>query len=257
MSGGKGKVKTPSVQQQMAQMQALRPKDIALPMGQPGTGPALPQNPGGMGSPATGMGLQAPSWAQPPQYGPGGGGSFPRMPQTGAPGGWSGGGMGGGMGPMAGTPAHGQMPPGGGKAAGGMRPGMGSGMPPGMGGQMGSGMPAFPTGLPAPRTGSWNMPWWGQQAPNVGAAMLQQQNPEAYAAMQAAGQGGPPASQAAPAAAAASAGGAGAPYSAGKGGGQWRGPEDWQSYRMWIDAGTPSQEEWFRSGSGYIPAGSG
>jgi hypothetical protein len=31
----------------------------------------------------------------------------------------------------------------------------------------------------------WGAPWWGQQAPNVGAAMLQQQDPEAYARLQA------------------------------------------------------------------------
>jgi hypothetical protein len=40
----------------------------------------------------------------------------------------------------------------------------------------------------------WGAPWWGQQAPNVGAAMMQQQDPEAYARMQAMqyGQPAPP-----------------------------------------------------------------
>lgn len=40
-------------------------------------------------------------------------------------------------------------------------------------------------GLQAPSwaQGDWAMPWWGQQAPNVGAAMLQQQDPAAWAQM--------------------------------------------------------------------------
>jgi hypothetical protein len=61
---------------------------------------------------------------------------------------------------------------------------------------MAMGTPQTGMGLQAPgwATGDWAMPWWGQQAPNVGAAMLQQQNPQAFAQMQAP----PPAPVAAP-----------------------------------------------------------
>jgi hypothetical protein len=74
--------------------------------------------------------------------------------------------------------------------------GMGYNMP---ANPMAMGSPATGQGLAAPNwaTGDWAMPWWGQQAPNVGAAMMQQQNPQAYAQMQAP----PPAPAPAPAAA--------------------------------------------------------
>jgi hypothetical protein len=48
--------------------------------------------------------------------------------------------------------------------------------------QMGSVAAGQGLGPPAWAKGDWEMPWWGQQAPNVGAAMMQQQNPQAYGA---------------------------------------------------------------------------
>jgi hypothetical protein len=59
-------------------------------------------------------------------------------------------------------------------------------------GGMGYNIPANPLGMgstiagkglapPNWMTGAFAAPWWGQQAPNVGAAMLQQLDPQAYA----------------------------------------------------------------------------
>jgi hypothetical protein len=46
--------------------------------------------------------------------------------------------------------------------------------------QMGTPQTGVGTGAPAWAQGDFAMPWWGQQAPNVGAAMLQQQDPSGY-----------------------------------------------------------------------------
>ena len=46
--------------------------------------------------------------------------------------------------------------------------------------QMGSHQTGIGTGAPAWAQGDFAMPWWGQQAPNTGAAMMQQQDPVGY-----------------------------------------------------------------------------
>jgi hypothetical protein len=48
--------------------------------------------------------------------------------------------------------------------------------------QMGTAATGIGTQAPSWMQGDWAAPWWGQQAPNVGAAMMQQQDPAAYAA---------------------------------------------------------------------------